>query len=151
MKKIYSLLFVISSTTLLLTSCKETTPGLGVFTCEVNGVPWSATKETIALHAGTPVNIIGRDDSTTIIINFSELPGPDVYQVMDSTASYVNYIDGPGNYDIYKNDYGSSGTITVTEFNSNRIVGTFDSIVLSNSFIQYNKLLTNGTFNIEFQ
>lgn len=151
MKKTYSLLIFVSLLVLSFSSCKENNPGLGVYTCEVNGTPWSATKETIALHAGSPVNIIGRNDSTTLIINFSELPGTGVYQVMDSTASYVNYIDGPGNYDIYKNGYGSSGTITITEFNSTRIVGTFDSLVLSNGYVQYNKLLTNGVFNVEFQ
>lgn len=155
MKKGYSLLLILSTVILLISSCKENNPGLGVYTCTIysadDTIAWSANKETIAIHAGAPVNIIGRDSVSTLIINLNGLTDPGVYPVQDSTASYVNYIDGPGNYDIYKNDYGSSGTITVTEINDSRVVGTFDSLKLSNGYHQYDKLLTNGVFNIEFE
>lgn len=156
MKKIYSSLFILSAVVLLISSCKKSNPGLGIYKCDIysgndtiNPLVWSASKETIALHAGAPVNIIGRDSVSTLIININGLTDPGVYQVMDSTASYVQYTDGPGTWDIYKNLYGSSGTITVTEINDTRVKGTFDTIVLSNSFVK--KTLKNGEFDIEFQ
>lgn len=155
MKKVYSLLLTLSTCILLITSCKKNNPGLGIYKCDIytanDSVPlvWSATKETIAIHAGAPVNIIGRDSVSTLIINLNGLTDPGIYLVEDSTASYVNYIDGPGTWDVYKNDYGSSGTITITEINDTRVKGTFDTIVLSNSFVK--KTLKNGVFDIEFQ
>ncbi len=79
------------------------------------------------------------------------LTDPGVYEVEDSTDSYVHYIVGPETFDTYKNLYGSSGTITVTEINDTRVVGTFEDVVLSNSFHQYDRTLKNGVFNIEFQ
>ncbi len=156
MKKAYSSLLVLSAVVLLISSCKESDPGLGIYKCDiysgndtVNPLVWSATKETIAIHAGAPVNIIGRDSVSTLIININGLTDPGVYEVSDSTASYVSYTDGPGTFDVYKNLYGSSGTITVTEINDTRVKGTFDTIVLSNSFVK--KTLKNGEFDIEFE
>jgi hypothetical protein len=155
-KKVYSSLLVVSAVVLLISSCKESDPGLGVYKCHIysgndtiNPLVWSASTETIAIHAGTPVNIIGRDSVSTLIININGLTDPGVYQVADSTASYVSYTDGPGTFDVYKNLYGSSGTITVTEINDTRVKGTFDTIVLSNSFVK--KTLKNGEFDIEFE
>lgn len=156
MKKVYSLLLVLSAVVLLISSCKNADPGLGVYKCDIysgndtiNPLVWSASKETIAIHAGAPVNIIGRDSVSTLIININGLTDPGVYQVQDSTASYVSYTDGPGTFDVYKSLYGSSGTITVTEINDTRVKGTFDTIVLSNSFVK--KTLKNGEFDIEFE
>ena len=156
MKKIYSSLLILSAVILSISSCKKSDPGLGIFKCDIYSgndtitpLVWSATKETIAIHAGAPVNMIGRDSVSTLIININGLTDPGVYQVMDSTASFVNYSEGPGTFDVYKNLYGSSGTITVTEINDKRVTGTFDTIVLSNSFVK--KILKNGEFDIEFQ
>lgn len=156
MKKVYSSLLVLSAVVLLISSCKESNPGLGVYKCDIysgndtiNPLVWSASKETIALHAGAPVNMIGRDSVSTLIININGLTDPGVYQVADSTASYVSYTDGTGTFDVYKSLYGSSGTITVTEINDTKVTGTFDTIVLSNSFVK--KTLKHGEFNIEFQ
>ncbi len=156
MKKIYFSFIFLSTVILLITSCKKGEPGLGIYKCNIytgndtiTPLVWSASKETIAIHAGAPVNMIGRDSVSTLIININGLTDPGVYQVMDSTASYVSYTDGPGTWDIYKSLYGSSGTITVTEINDKRITGRFDTIVLSNSFVK--KTLKNGEFNIEFQ
>lgn len=156
MKKVYSSLLILSAVVLLISSCKKSDTGLGVYKCDIysgndtiNPLVWSASKETIAIHAGAPVNIIGRDSVSTLIININGLTDPGVYQVMDSTASYVSYTDGSGTWDEYKSLYGSSGTITVTEINDTRVKGTFDTIVLSNSFVK--KTLKNGEFDIEFQ
>lgn len=156
MKKVYSSLLVLSAVVLLISSCKESNPGLGVYKCDIysgndtiNPLVWSATTETIAIHAGAPVNIIGRDSVSTLIININGLTDPIVYEVSDSTASYVSYTDGPGTFDVYKNLYGSSGTITVTEINDTRVKGTFANVVLSNSFVK--KTLKNGEFDIEFE
>ena len=156
MKKVYSSLLVLSAVVLLLSSCKESDPGLGIYKCDIysgndtiNPLVWSASKETIAIHAGEHLNIIGRDSVSTLIININGLTDPGVYQVADSTASYVSYTDGPGTFDVYKSLYGSSGTITVTEINDTRVKGTFDTIVLSNSFVK--KTLKNGEFDIEFE
>jgi hypothetical protein len=152
-KYFYSLLILLSASILLITSCKKDAPGLGIYTCNITShdttTAWSATKETIAIHAGAPVNLIGRDDSTTLIINLNGITDPGTYPVQDSSASYVSYTDGPGTFDVYKSLYGSDGTITVTEINDDRIVGHFDTVRLSNSF--YTKTLTNGVFNIEFE
>jgi hypothetical protein len=155
-KKVYSSLLVLSAVVLLISSCKESNPGLGVYKCDIysgndtiNPLVWSATTETIAIHAGAPVNIIGRDSVSTLIININGLTDPIVYEVSDSTASYVSYTDGPGTFDVYKNLYGSSGTITVTEINDTRVKGTFANVVLSNSFVK--KTLKNGEFDIEFE
>ncbi|MGE0635892.1 MAG: DUF6252 family protein [Bacteroidia bacterium] len=156
MKKVYSSLLALSAVVLLISSCKESDPSLGVFKCSIftgnntsDSLVWSASKETIAIHAGAPVNIIGRDSVSTLIININGLTDPGVYQVQDSTASYVSYTDGPGTFDVYKNLYGSSGTITVTEINDTRVKGTFDTVVLSNSFVK--KTLKHGEFDIEFE
>lgn len=156
MKKVYSLSFLLFAVVVLITSCKETNPGLGIYKCDIysgsdtiNPLVWSASQETIAIHAGAPVNIIGRDSVSTLIINLDGLTDPGVYQVADSTSSYVSYTDGPETFDVYKSLYGSSGTITVTEINDTRIKGTFDTIVLSNSFVK--KTLKNGEFDIEFE
>lgn len=156
MKKVYSSIIILSAVILLISSCKKNEPGLGIYKCDIytgndtiTPLVWSASKETIAIHSGAPVNIIGRDSVSTLIININGLTDPGVYQVLDSTASYVNYIVGEGTWDVYKNLYGSSGTITVTEISDKRIVGRFDTIVLSNSFVK--KTLKNGEFNIEFQ
>jgi hypothetical protein len=155
-KKIYSSILILSAVVLLISSCKKNDPGLGVFKCDIysandsiNPLVWSASKETIAIHAGAPVNIIGRDSVSTLIININGLTDPGVYQVMDSTASYVSYTDGSGTWDEYKSLYGSSGTITVTEINDTRVKGTFDTVVLSNSF--FKKILKHGEFDIEFE
>lgn len=153
MKKYYSLLFVLFVSTLFISSCKKNNPGLGIYTCNIvsgnDTTAWSATRETIAMHAGIPLNIIGRDDSTTLIINLNGANDPGVYEIMDSTASYINYVEGPGVWDVYKNLYGSSGTVTISEINSKRVKGTFDTLVLSNSFVK--KTLINGAFDIELQ
>ncbi|MCG3165722.1 MAG: hypothetical protein POELPBGB_01497 [Bacteroidia bacterium] len=156
MKKVYSSVLVIATVILLITSCKENDPGLGTYKCSIftgtnttDSIVWSATKETIAIHAGAPVNIIGRDSVSTLIININGLTDPGTYQVQDSTASYVSYTDGPGTFDVYKSLYGSSGTITVTEINDTRVKGTFDTVVLSNSFVK--KTLKHGEFDIAFE
>lgn len=156
MKKGYSLLLILSTVILLISSCKENDPGLGIYKCDIytgndtiNPLVWSASKETIAIHAGAPVNIIGRDSVSTLIININGLTDPGVYEVKDSTDVYVSYTVGPATFDVYKSLYGSSGTIKVTEINDTRVKGRFDTIVLSNSFVK--KTLKNGEFDIEFE
>ncbi len=149
MKKIYSLLFVVTTTLLSLSACKKETGELGIFTCKVNGVDWSATKETIALHAGIPLNLIGRNDSTTIIINFQDVNDIGTYLINDSSVHFAQYIDGPETFDIYKSYYYSSGAVTITEISDKKVKGTFDTLKLSNSFVF--KYLTNGNFEIDIK
>jgi len=147
-KKIYPVLFVLIATTLFLSSCKKGEPGLGIYTCEVDGIAWSATKETVALHAGIPLNIIGRNDTTTLIINLQDVNDIGTYQINDSSVHFAQYINGPGTFDIYKSYYQSSGEVVITELSDKRVKGTF-TLDLSNSFVH--KQLTNGVFDLEFQ
>lgn len=148
MKKLYSLLFILTAIVLSLSSCKKDEPGLGVYTCNVDGVAWSATKETIALHAGLPLNLIGRNDSTTLIINLQDVNDIGTYQINDSSVHFAQYIDGPETFDIYKSFYQSSGEVIITELSDTKVKGTF-TLNLSNSFVH--KQLTNGVFDIEIQ
>ncbi len=148
MKKLYPIFFILSATILLISSCKKKEPGLGIYTCNIDGIAWSATKETIALHAGLPLNIIGRDDSTTLIINLQDVSDIGTYHINDSSTHFAQYTDGPGTFDVYKSFYQSSGEVIITELSSTKVKGTF-TLNLSNSFVH--KQFTNGVFEIEFQ
>ena len=94
---------------------------------------------------GNPIEIVGINrifpiqDSQATVNMFDLRYQLRLNELYDFTsASYINYTVGPGTFDVYKNLYGSSGTITVTEINKTRIVGTFDTVVLSNSFVKKN-------------
>jgi len=147
-KKFYPVLAVLALVVISLFSCKENDPGLGVYTCKVDGVNWSATTETIAIHAGIPLNIIGRNDSTTLIINLQDVNDVGTYQINDSSTHFAQYIDGPGTFDIYKSYYQSSGEVIITELSDKKVKGEF-TLDLSNSFVH--KQLTEGVFDIEIQ
>ncbi len=146
MKNFYSLVSALFILALSLSSCKKDGNELGIFTCKIDGVTWSATKETIALHAGAPLNIIGRDSVSTFIINLQDISDVGTYQINDSSTHFAQFTDGPGTFDVYKNFYGSSGAVTITEISDNMVKGTFDTLKLSNSFVF--KFFTEGNFEI---
>lgn len=149
MKNIYLSTLCVAFSALFLVSCKSNNNKLGVFTCKVDGVDWSATKETIALNSGGPLNIIGRNDSTTIILNFQGISDVGTYAINDSSVHSAKYIVGAGQWDEYRNYWGSSGSVTITEWSKKKVKGTFDTLKLSNSFIPF-VYLTDGSFDIEF-
>lgn len=141
----------------LISSCKKDndsgdpgTDGSGTLTLKYDATSWDASLAVVGVNAGGVVNVTGSDSQAhqASIILYGAT-GTGTYEVSSGLQNQLRWTEGLDPKDSYiANGIVGTGTITVTELTSTKIVGTF-------SFTGFNtngdsKQITDGQFNATF-
>ncbi len=143
---------------LLLTSCTkddDTTPenpvaGNGTMSLTVDGSSWTASLSVQGVNTNGVVNVTGSDSNahqaSVILMGVTE---PGTYQVSTGSQHQLRWTEGLGQDQTFvANGILGSGTITVTEISSTKVVGTFSFTGFSTA--SSSKEITNGQFSATF-
>ena len=140
-----------------MSSCKKDddsgdpgTGGSGTLTLKYDGTSWDASLAVVGVNTNGVVNVTGSDSQAhqASVILYGAT-GPGTYEVSAGLQNQLRWTEGIGQNDTYvANGILGTGTITVTELTSSKVVGTF-------SFTGYNtngdtKQITDGQFNATF-
>lgn len=112
----------------------------------------------IATRFGGEINISATSvegttfqNANTIVINLSGITATGTYQLNSTSDSYLAYVDG-ASQKIFSTDdcEGSTGTITVTLLNDQKIEGTFTFTGKESFECSEQKVVTSGMFRGTF-
>jgi len=159
MKKVKIIFLALISISILnLTACKKDdaaddnpTISGGSMSLKVDGTAWSASLASQAVNTNGVINVTGSDsDAHQVAITLLNVTEPGTYSVGGmGNQNGIRWTEGLASTDSYLANFAlGSGSITITELTSSKIVGTFSGSVANTS--QTTKKITEGTFNVSF-
>ena len=130
------------------------TTGSNLMSAQIDGSTWNAVSATANLTQTFvgPIFSVGGGDASGRTIGFAFSPtGTGTYTTnLNPATNFILTVSGQG-FSSAQGVTGSSGTITLTTYTSNRAIGTFSFVAVAASGDAVgSKTVTNGKFDLPF-
>jgi hypothetical protein len=133
-------------------------PAVTTFTAVIHGSEWTTNSVTISRLPNnvlevTGVGIVGPWAGATVVLRIGDATGTGIHSMSadgDGSSLFIGGTSLGSDFTWSSLYYLGGGTITITNFSSNRIVGTFSGFANSGSGSAELLLIANGRFDVPY-